>query len=108
MTLDDLRQPHPEQGRIDRESAFILRASDVKDRRCAQCWNPVVLKCVEGQWQIVCPRGCQPGGHVSAAYVEWRRQQDAIDAAKVQHNYPEFVSKTSPEEREANKRALFG
>jgi hypothetical protein len=108
VTLDELRQPHPEQERIDRDSAFILRASDVQDRRCAICWGPVVLKCIENEWQIVCPHDCQPGGHVSAGYVEWRERQDAIDAAKVQHNYPELAPQTSTEEREANKRALFG
>lgn len=109
MTLDELRQPHPEQERIDRESVHVLLASSVKDRRCAQCWNPVVLKVIEGEWQIVCPRGCQPGGHVSAGYVEWREQQDIIDAAKVTANYPELnPHKSTPEQREASKRALYG
>jgi hypothetical protein len=69
----------------------------------------MVLKCIEDEWAVVCPKGCLPGGHVSASYVERREQQDAIDAAKVAANYPEFNPRTfTPEEREANKRALFG
>jgi len=108
VTLDDLREPHPDQERIDRESAHILRASDVKDRRCAQCYGPMVLKWLDDDWQIVCPHGCQPGGHVSAGYVEWRERQDIIDAAKVAANYPELAPKISPEERKANREALFG
>ncbi len=89
--------------------AVTMHPWDAKDRRCAVCWRPVVLKCIENEWQIVCPRGCQPGGHVSAGYVEWRERQDIIDAAKVAANYPELNPyKSTPEERQANRAALFG
>jgi hypothetical protein len=109
MTLDELRQPHPDQERIDRESAHILLASAVKDRRCAQCLGPVVLKWIDNEYQIVCPNDCHPGGHVSAGYVEWRERQDIIDAAKVAANYPELnPHRFTPEQREANRRALYG
>jgi|GEM_PF-5692939 len=114
IDLGRLRIPHPDQAEIDRQSAELLMRNRpslafVQSRCCAQCWGPVVLRCIEDEWRIVCPKGCQPGGHVSAGYVEYRLAQDAIDAAKVAANYPELNPyKPTPGEREANRRALFG
>jgi hypothetical protein len=69
----------------------------------------MVLKCLDGEWAVVCPKGCLPGGHVSSSYVEMREKQDAIDALKVASNYPDLnPHRFTPEERESNKRALFG
>jgi len=82
--------------------------SQVRKRRCATCWGPVVLKCVEDDWIVVCLKGCQPGGHVSEDYVAWRRTQDGIDAAKVAANYPELApAEPSPDEIKANAAALW-
>lgn len=86
-----------------------MLSSQVHRYRCAQCWGPVVLKCVEGAWLPVCPKGCQPGGVVSETYVDHRRANDSIDAAKVAANYPQLAPDTrTPEDRDADKRALFG
>jgi len=98
----------PDQTRIDAESAGLLRQSFVATRRCAQCWQPVVLKWLDGKYQIVCPRGCQPGGHVSEDYVNYRRAQDAIDACKVEANYPSLVrDKPTPEQIKHDRDALW-
>lgn len=84
-------------------------ASSVSNRRCAQCWKPMVLRFIDGEWTVICPRGCQPGGHVSAGYVDHREHQDALDAERVAANYPELDEKKStPEELEAKKKALWG
>jgi hypothetical protein len=81
----------------------------VRRRRCAQCWGPVVLKVDDEGWEIVCPKGCEPGGHVSDDYVESRKLQDKIDAAKVLENYPE-LNPVTPDPRNAEQATqdLFG
>jgi hypothetical protein len=85
-----------------------MLSSQVRKRRCAICWGPVVLKCIDGDWVVVCPKGCQPGGHVSEDYVEYRRAQDALDAAKVAANYPELApAKPAPDEIKAKAAALW-
>jgi len=83
-----------------------MLSSQVHRRRCATCWGPVVLKCVEGDWVVVCPKGCQPGGHVSEDYVEWRRAKDAAEAAQVAANYPELAG-LDPEEIKKDAAALW-
>jgi hypothetical protein len=60
-------------------------------------------------WDIVCPKGCQPGGHVSEAYVEAVRAKDGLDRDQVVMNYPELnPDPMSDEEIEAGKEALWG
>jgi len=44
----------------------------------------------DGKWEIYCPRGCRPGGHVSEAFVEIMQTVDSINYAKVAENYPEL------------------
>jgi hypothetical protein len=83
-------------------------SSQVRRRRCAICWGPVVLKYVEGEWVVVCPKGCQPGGHVSEDYVEYRRQRDTMDYMIAAANYPELAPKPDPEMLKAGRKALFG
>lgn len=83
--------------------------SQVKKRRCAQCYGPMTLKMIDGEWEIVCPNGCEPGGHVSESYVERTRNQDSIDKFKVSQNYPELdPNKLTDEEIESGKEALWG
>jgi hypothetical protein len=107
--IDDLRRPVSNQSEIDRESARLLLHDHVKTRRCATCWGPVVLKWLDEEWGIVCPRGCQPGGHISENYVISAIIRDTQDAGKVLANYPELnPHKLSREQVEGAKRALFG
>jgi len=80
--------------------------SQVRKRRCAVCWGPVVLKYVEDDWIVVCPKGCQPSGHVSEEYVAWRRAKDAAEAAQVAANYPELAG-LDPDETTKNTAALW-
>jgi hypothetical protein len=59
-------------------------------------------------WDIVCPKECQPGGHVSEAYVERVRSEDGINTSKVTMNYPELdPNPMTDEEIEAGKEALW-
>ena len=79
--------------------------SFLKERRCAQCWGSVKdRQLADGSWEIYCPRGCEPGGHISEENVEMRKKQDEMDAAKVAFNYPE-LDPTEPIEGESE--ALF-
>ena len=65
--------------------------SHVRKRRCAQCWGPVADRQLnDGSWEIYCPKGCQPGGHVSQEHVEIMRANDSINYAKAAENYPEL------------------
>jgi len=83
--------------------------SQVKKRRCAICWGPVVYRWVGDDWHVVCPKGCEPGGHVSEEYVEVAQAHDAYMAAEVASNYPELVeNQPSKEELSKNRQALFG
>lgn len=82
--------------------------SQVRRRRCATCWGPVVLKYVEGEWQVVCLKDCSPGGHVSEDYVDYRRQRDQLDFERAAANYPELAPKADPELVKAGRKALFG
>lgn len=86
-----------------------MLSSQVHRYRCAQCWGPVVLKCIKGEWTVVCPKGCSPGGFVSENYVEHRRSTDGVDAGKVAANYPDLnPHKMTPEESRRAASALFG
>ncbi|MCJ7528832.1 MAG: hypothetical protein MUO37_12180 [Methyloceanibacter sp.] len=86
-----------------------MLSSQVHRYRCAQCWGPVVLKCVEGEWTVVCPKDCSPGGFVSENYVNYRQMNDAIDTAKVAANYPDLnPHKPKPENAGRAAEALFG
>jgi len=82
--------------------------SQVKKRRCAVCYRPVVLKMVMGQWKVVCLRNCQPGGHVSEGWVDHRRMADMMEAAEVASNYPELVPEREPLDIGRSKETLFG
>lgn len=81
----------------------------VRSRRCAQCYGAVVEKRIDDEWQIVCPKGCEPGGHVSEAYVKARMAEDLLEAHQVIQNYPELApeGEMSAEEIEAAAEALW-
>ena len=66
-------------------------ASYVKSRRCAQCYGPMKERQLDdGTWELYCPRGCQPGGHVSETWVASQRDQGNINRDKVANAYPEL------------------
>lgn len=71
--------------------------SQVQKRRCAQCWGRVVMQynAEIGDFEIVCPRGCEPGGHVSEDYVERRLAENEFDHMRVAANYPDWRDDTS-------------
>ena len=82
--------------------------SQVKKRRCAQCYSPMTMKKIDGEWEIICPNECQPGGHVSEAYVEIQQAKDSLDKGKVSQNYPELdPDRMTDEEIENAKDALW-
>ena len=83
--------------------------SQVKKRRCAQCHGPMTMKKIDEDWVIVCPKGCEPGGHVSESFVDQQQKKDSIDAFKVGQNYPELdPNKLTEEEIKNGKDALWG
>lgn len=85
-----------------------LNWSQVKKRRCAQCYGPMTMKHVDDEWVIVCPKGCEPGGHVSESFVEQQRLKDSMDTFKVGQNYPELdPNKLTEEELKAGRDALW-
>jgi len=63
------------------------RTRYVHTRRCAQCWGPVVSVGDE----LVCPKGCEPGGHVDAGWVEGQIANDTYEYERVAQNYPDLV-----------------
>lgn len=73
--------------------------SQVQKRRCAQCWGPVVMRFNDAtqSFEIVCPRGCEPGGHVSESYVEQRLAEDDFDYMRVAANYPDWIEEDEEE-----------
>lgn len=90
---------------------------EVKSRRCAQCWGPMVLKAFpvedgqagEREWHLICPKGCQPGGHVSEWFVNDQREHDLGNYVRVVDAYPELgPPPLTPEELKAAKEALWG
>jgi hypothetical protein len=82
----------------------------VRKRRCAICWGPVVQRWNGEALEIVCPRGCKPGGHVTEEYVDNQRANDMINSAKVAEAYPELIKREpiTNEEHKANNDALWG
>lgn len=57
-------------------------------RRCAQCWGPVVAT---HDGDLICSKGCKPGGHVDAGWVEAQIAKSAIEYERVAQNYPELA-----------------
>lgn len=92
-----------------------MLSSQVEKYACAQCWGPVVLKHFDepdetgDHWRAVCPKGCEPGGLVSAAWVERQRTNDQMNSERVRHEYPELdpLPERTPEEKSAARKALF-
>jgi hypothetical protein len=88
----------------------------IDDRRCAQCWGVVVSRLVDedqgprSERKIVCLKDCQPGGHVSATYVELAKRQDHDNHLEVAKNYPELSGYVPPTEEEIEEMSntLFG
>ena len=84
--------------------------SQVEKRRCAQCWGKVVMKKIDDEWIVICPKGCEPGGHVSEDYVQMMETKDAIEAGSVAENYPELAGKKqkTQEEIQDDIETLYG
>ena len=82
----------------------------VKNYCCAQCFGPLVEKFIDDQYQVVCPRNCQPGGFVTQAWAAEQKAENHVEAIEVVKNYPELATTKplSADERAADKRALYG
>ena len=89
--------------------------SQVRKRRCAICLGPVVLRHFDeadnegNHWRVVCPRECQPGGHITVESAEYQQAKDLTDMEKVAANYPEFDARPKPaaEQIERDSEALW-
>lgn len=87
----------------------ILNPAFIRRYRCAQCWGGLVEKYLSGEWRVVCPKACQPGGFVTAATVYKNRARSSEEHAEVIKNYPQFAPpKSTPEQVARNKKLLFG
>jgi hypothetical protein len=102
----------------------MLNTALVRDYRCAQCWGVLVELWKDeryvpriagsgepsGGYVVECPRHCQPGGFVTAAFAERRQAESAAELAKVAANYPALDPRPQPsaEARQAQAAALFG
>lgn len=82
----------------------------VKRHCCAQCFEPLIEKFIDGQYQVVCPKSCQPGGFVTQSWAAKHRAESHAEAAEVTKNYPELATTKprSANERAADKIALYG
>lgn len=90
-------------------TAGTLNTTLARDYVCAQCWGALVERHINGEFTIVCPRGCQPGGFVTAEYAARRRSNDLADFYEVVANYPQLDSrpKLSAEQKTRDLQALF-
>lgn len=101
----------------------------VADYRCAQCYGVLVeLWKAEagapatdpqtgrplapaGAYVVSCPKGCQPGGFVTASYIDQARAADLAAADEVRAAYP-FLADNQPKptrDQAARARtALYG
>ena len=41
--------------------------------------------------ELVCPNGCEPGGHVSLEYVDRMKARELLDFVQVADTYPELA-----------------
>jgi hypothetical protein len=77
---------------------------------CAQCLGAVqvVWSKEENDYIVQCPKGCQPGGFVSAVFAADFAQRDALAAAEVASNYPELAPEKEPLDKKRIAKALWG
>ena len=87
-------------------STSLFNARLIRTHVCAQCWGALVERYTEGEFSVICPRGCQPGGFVSREFADRRRAESDAQLAEVAHNYPQFD--TRPPITSADLEALFG
>lgn len=87
-------------------SAALFNARLIRTHVCAQCWGQLVERYLDNSFQVVCPRGCQPGGFVTREYADRRRAESHAQFAEVAHNYPQFDHR--PPTTSADLEALFG
>lgn len=81
----------------------------VKRHCCAQCFGPLIEKFIDGRYQVVCPKSCQPGGFVTQAWATKHKAENHAEAAEVSKNYPQLADKPlSADERQRDKIALYG
>lgn len=82
----------------------------IRKYRCAQCFGVLVEVCDHGEWNVVCPKRCDPGGFVSLVFAERRIAESAAELEEVARNYPSLDTrpKQSPEQKCAIRAALWG
>lgn len=52
----------------------------IRKYRCAQCFGVLVEVCDHCEWNVVCPKRCDPGGFVSLVFaVPARLDADAVN-----------------------------
>lgn len=82
--------------------------SQVRKRRCAQCYGRVYIRDNdEGEPEIYCPKNCEPGGHVSAGFVERQLAKDREDLRTVEANYP-HLSDRAERDVDSDIQELYG
>lgn len=92
----------------------ILRLWDPENRRCAQCWGPVQLAVQwDGSAALVCPNGCEPGGHVSDIHVRYEQMTMESVAREAARNYPDLAQAAgirlrTTAEKAADAAAMWG
>ena len=89
---------------------MTTNATLVREYVCAQCHGPVVEKYLEGQFTVVCPKGCTPGGFVTRTWAERRRAESAAELTEVARLYPQLDPRLTrtPEQRRKALSALYG
>lgn len=82
----------------------------VKKYCCAQCFGPLVERFIDGEYRVICPKKCQPGGFVTQAWAAKQKAEGHAEASEVEKNYPE-LSENKPltaDERKRMRAALYG
>ena len=75
------------------KSPALLNAETVRTQCCAQCYGPLVERYVDGQFVVVCPKNCQPGGFVSKEFAERRKSESLGELYEVERLYPQLRKK---------------
>lgn len=82
----------------------------VKNHCCAQCFGPLVERFVDGEYRVICPKACKPGGFVTQAWAAKHKAENHAEAVEVEKNYPELSTKkpATADERKRDRDALYG
>lgn len=68
----------------------LLNQRTIKTHVCAQCFGELVEKFIDGEFAVVCPKGCQPGGFVAREYAARRKSESIEELYDVYHNLPQL------------------